>query len=665
NEAYVGGEVTLSAPLIQIEAIAPSASTYGATATSGVGDADSVTVAGSLAVNIVVTGNTASVKGAVAVGAGNNVHVTASSNATDTANALVAKQVFDPATAVDSSADTITLPYKLKKSDGSDVADNDEIKYKTNGGDAIGGLTDDTTYFAIIPDSAHPEVIKLAATSGGAAIDLDGSAATETEHSLKLETDTDPGDSTGVGASIAINVADDDVVAELADSATLSGARDLVLRATTTNAMTTKAENGSSGGTAITAGVGLSFSLLTTRAVIGTGDPLTLTGMLDAEASQTATVTTKTAGDAVGADTGVGIALGLGVAVHTVEAFTNRAITTTGIGALGKIRFAAYGTSSNITSATASAAGAEGEDDDSTGKDTNDKADDQLAQGNKKSTDNGGSSSGQTETKKASTSEDGGDSVSVAAAIAFNVSLISVNTGIPSGIPINAGGPLDLDSQGRAVARAKADGSANKSSTAIGAAVAVNYAKAEILSSIGEDATVESNGVSLNASIRGPPSTQHEIEATAKSGAGGEDTGIAGALAINIVEGDTTAIIYQGTTTDIDAGTGAVSVTASHLESDKAKAEADAEGDDVGVGASVALNILSSTDTKAEIEDGVALSGGAAVTVTASSTRVVETEVKAGAKGGTAVTPAVALALDVDDVVVARIGSGSGTWMPT
>ena len=42
---------------------------------------------------------------------------------------------------------------------------------------------------------------------------------------------------------------------------------------------------------------------------------------------------------------------------------------------------------------------------------------------------------------------------------------------LPGGLPFSSGGPIDLDAQGRTVARAKADGSATQSTTAIGAAI--------------------------------------------------------------------------------------------------------------------------------------------------------------------------------------------------
>src|SRR5206468_276953 len=162
NEAYVAGNVSVSAPLsartITIEAIAPAASTYGATATSGVGNADEVTVAGSLAVNIVVADTTASLKGAVAVASGNDVHLAASSNATNEAKALVAKQLFDPAKATETGANEITLPYSIKKGDGSDIATGDKVVYKANGGTPVGNLEDGKTYCAKVNASDSKKI---------------------------------------------------------------------------------------------------------------------------------------------------------------------------------------------------------------------------------------------------------------------------------------------------------------------------------------------------------------------------------------------------------------------------------------------------------------------------------------------------------------------------
>ncbi|MFN3348008.1 beta strand repeat-containing protein, partial [Pseudorhodoplanes sp.] len=88
--------------------------------------------------------------------------------------------VFNPASAVNTGTDTITL--------GADSGLNtgDSVVYSANGNSAIGGLEDGKVYFAIV-DPSQPQRIKLAATYedafAGRAIDLTG-GATGSNHRL-------------------------------------------------------------------------------------------------------------------------------------------------------------------------------------------------------------------------------------------------------------------------------------------------------------------------------------------------------------------------------------------------------------------------------------------------------------------------------------------------
>ena len=65
------------------------------------------------------------------------------------------------------------------------------------------------------------------------------------------------------------------------------------------------------------------------------------------------------------------------------------------------------------------------------------------------------------------------------------------------------------------------------------------------------------------------------------------------------------------------------------------------------------------TTTRAEIENGTALTGGDDVTVTAAAWREVDTKVEAGTAGGTAITPVVGLVILKDDKAMARIGTSA------
>jgi len=117
----------------------------------------------------------------------------------------------------------------------------------------------------------------------------------------------------------------------------------------------------------------------------------------------------------------------------------------------------------------------------------------------------------------------------------------------------------------------------------------------------------------------------------------------------------TEAIFESGAVANV--GSGNVTVKAENNEKDIASATASAKGGDTGVGASVSLNVLLDSITRAEIEDGARLAGGGNVSITADASRIVETAVAAGAKGGTAVTPAVSLVVLKNDRATARLGT--------
>mgnify|MGYP003113580698 CR=1 FL=1 len=89
---------------------------------------------------------------------------------------------FNPSSAVDTSTDRITLTTaQLAR-----LNDTDQVTYNNGGGGNIGGLTSGTTYF--VRDKTTT-TIKLAATSGGTAIDLT-SQGTGSAHTLTGQTAT-------------------------------------------------------------------------------------------------------------------------------------------------------------------------------------------------------------------------------------------------------------------------------------------------------------------------------------------------------------------------------------------------------------------------------------------------------------------------------------------
>jgi hypothetical protein len=617
--------VSFVAPKVVVEARAPAASDFAATSTSGIGDSSSphFSFAGSLAVNIAFTDTTAALRGAVGTASGNDVEVSASSNAAASAKALIARQVFDPNKAINTTDNTLSLPYKLRKIDSGSVRNlqtGDAVVYrKGDEGTNIGGLIDGTTYYAIV-DSSEPKKLKLAASAAdataGTAINLT-SPGTGNEHSIVVE--TDPGPGTGLGASIAFNLVNDTTIAELAANASLTGAEDLTLKATTKYTMTTEAENGATGGSAYVGGAAVLISVIkTTARVASNAAGLTLTGKLVVEADQQTTAKTTATGESKGSKSAWGIALAVSSATYQVMALLERNVNAT-----GAISITASGASANTTSATAAAAGAEGEGTggtNSSGQNVNQTANSHVAHGNSQAAANGGQGSGSNTTPTAGTGENGGSSLSVAAAITFAITKALILVSLGAGLIVVSGAALKLLALGDVDSKATADGSATDSTTGLGAAGGFNDVEITTEALIGTSATVTSIGLLLGAAMRGPPGDLvHTLEASATSGSGAENFGFAGALAINAITVNTRALILTGST--VNAGTGDVQITASHAEKSSAKAKAKVEGEKFGLGASIAVNKYNPTDTRAEIQDGVTMIGGNNVTVNATSRR--------------------------------------------
>ena len=406
------------------------------------------------------------------------------------------------------------------------------------------------------------------------------------------------------------------------------------------------------------------------RASIGTGGLLTVGGDVSATALQTATATTTAEGAAKGSDVGVGVTIALAVVNHIVESILDRSLTSNGGGA----SFSASGASTSVTKAKASVAGAKNDSDNSSDGDgdTKAKADAQLGDANTRSSQNTGKSSGSTSTPEAATGDSGGGSVSVAGAIAVNIhhSTSKAWLGLGQHRILDVTGPASFTSLANTDAKADADGSVvDAGSAGVGAAVAINFVDMINLAGVGMNAGVSSSGLTITALMRTRNAeTTHTFESIANAGAGSEDVGVAGALALNIVSATTEALVNQNPARGppgVDAGNGTVTISAAATEKDVAKATANAEGGDAGVGASVALNIIYQTKVRAEIADDATFTGGTTLTVSATGVRTVETTVEAGAKSDqVAVTPAVALALDKDDKVIARIGSTPGRHSP-
>ena len=157
-----------------------------------------------------------------------------------------------------------------------------------------------------------------------------------------------------------------------------------------------------------------------------------------------------------------------------------------------------------------------------------------------------------------------------------------------------------------------------------------------------------------------------DFNASATSGAGGGDTGVAGSLAINITIADTEADLgytqpnsSPGVPNITVTGGGNVTLnaqTASVVTASAVPADGGGSGANLGVGISLALD-YSQTSTLAQITNNVVLNGANNLSMTATSTQDMTTTTRGGASGSTGVTPVIAIAI-TDNDTDATLGTG-------
>jgi hypothetical protein len=664
-------------------------------------------VAGSVAINISTITTSAQVRAAAGttttIDAGDGAaSLAAASESALTSSATPYRDAFDPAADILLDAEgkltTVRLYYEL--ADGN-VKTGDKLVYFTGGGAPIGivessspllcttlvgdapcTLKNNFTYFAIVN---RPGYLQLADSFAdallGKALVFDLTATTGDAHYFTVVDasgdDTPP--KMGIGASFGMTIANITTTAEVQDGVVLTGLESLHLTAETGAEVGSEAVSGAGGGIAISPSVGLTLSTVTTSARLGTGGLLQVPGEVAVESAQHTSSETVGRGDVDPESAGIALALALAIVTYSVTAQVARSVTA------GSVSVTATGSSANESETDAAAPGAP--------KDPNGAinmtADKWLGQGNAVSTLNTGKNPGKTTTPKAGTS----DSPSLSAAGAFTINIVTTvsKAWLADGLVITAtDGPVVLASSANTDVSGAAKGTtAVKAGVGIGAGVVVNLVDLTNRATTGA-ARVDAHGLVVTATMTpvedaedpAAPDVMHTIKADATAGASKtEDLGVAGALAINIVSANTEALVPAGATLLVHDGD--IVLTAGYAEADVAGASANPtfkacamvlglpclvskkitgennDGTGVGIGASAAIQVLASTLTRAEIADGVSVTGGHDVTVTATSERWISTVSEAGAKGGTAISPAVALVVNTGERATARVGTGT------
>ena len=266
-------------------------------------------------------------------------------------------------------------------------------------------------------------------------------------------------------------------------------------------------------------------------------------------------------------------------------------------------------------------------------------------------------------TSPALTAVSGGLPISVAGAVAITKFTPTTQAFVDSST-ITAKHTININASADNNATTDTDASTTTANAdnSVGVAVAINDTVAT------NTATLESTtgpaslsaGV-INVAATAPTASDddvHDDSASATSGVSGENVGVAGGLALNIVSNTTEATVPSGSTVTT---VGDVAFHAQDSVSETATAQppdgevgGDAE-DALGMGAGVALNIDSNT-TLAELMDTAQLIGAHDLSFTADSVATVSTNADSGSSGGSAsISPSVAITV-VTNTTQAEVG---------
>ncbi|WP_050419168.1 LEPR-XLL domain-containing protein [Bradyrhizobium tropiciagri] len=301
----------------------------------------------------------------------------------------------------------------------------------------------------------------------------------------------------GVGASVAVDYSEDTTAAYIGDNATLTGAKNLSLNATSAHGMTTFAQNGAtaSSGTGLTPVVAISAANNDAYTTIGIGTGLMVGGDLKASSTLTDTVSTTASGN-TDANTGIGVSLALSIVNDDSTSTTKQWLTTGGVASFVSSAF-----SGSESTAKASVKGGQkksenpGDGGDTTSADDKKNAQQGFAAGAAKNDGAKKSDSTKNASSPSATSGDGG--VSVAGAIAINLENASSVASIPDGIHVTATNMVAAKSSNNSDGHAVADASASSGGTGVGVAVAVNRNEITNQGFIGNNTVITGGGLDV------------------------------------------------------------------------------------------------------------------------------------------------------------------------
>ncbi len=377
-------------------------------------------------------------------------------------------------------------------------------------------VTDTEADLGYTQPSSPPGVPAITVTGSGN-VTLNAQTAETVTASATPANGGGTGKDLGVGISVSVDYAQTSTLAQIANGAVLTGANNLTLTAASKQTMTTTTQGGASGSTGVTPIISIAITDNDTKATLGSGATISLTGAFSATASLTDKVEDSATGATQSDGTGVGISVAVTVVNDHALATTGRNLTSTAaLPANGAITFSATNLSTSQSVAVASVAG--GQQDDGSGNHNDGNSNSQTVDNTtKKQTGFGDSevsgadssakgSEGSNSNNKAQSSN---GSVSVAGAVSVNVESATAIASIPDGITITAPGVLSVTTLAQVDGQAFANGAATTSSggTGVGIGVAVNVVNATNQATIGNGTVITAGGVIVGANMAQRPVT--------------------------------------------------------------------------------------------------------------------------------------------------------------
>lgn len=240
-----------------------------------------------------------------------------------------------------------------------------------------------------------------------------------------------------------------------------------------------------------------------------------------------------------------------------------------------------------------------------------------------------------------------GDTITVAGAVAVTVFNDKVVSYVNPSVQQTLSGDIVVDAKRSDDITTEADGSTVESSegdTGVGAAVALNVVNAESTATV---TNVNAKNITIDAG------NISKIVAKSASGAGGKNVGVAGSLAVNTI--DQTTLAAGGSALTLAGGLTIQSNASMEAEAEALPKKDGATSEKVGIGASFALNDMKvdtiATDSKATISGTLST-----LTINAKTDiKNVSAETNAGSEStgdsGVAISPSVAVNVIVSDTI--------------